>query len=282
MGKKRNRKPQRKPSAPPLTRLDKFLYVLGGAIAVTASGLSFLLLIFVQSRIAFASPTAVASREGAGFLLSLPFILLIEISAITLLIVGWQTRKPLFGSKKINYGTYPQSADCVPLFRAKGYRQPPSPAKQRLRNRFIAAWCVICLLFACLVPFGLFGRTTLTEDNRIETVNLVNQITKTYTPQDFSHLTLKAFYTHAGKYASRDYLMTVEMKDGKRFTFSQSDFRGAGAEVHTVALDKMLEIKALFDPWNVTVENAYWVDQLAEYYDLDTQQTGKLQRLFSE
>ncbi len=282
MGKKRNRKPQRKPSAPPLTRLDTFLYVLGGLISLTVSAFCFLLLIFVQSRIAFASPAAVASREGAAFLLSLPFILLIEISAITLLIVGWQTRKPLFGSKKISYGAYPQSADCAPLFRARGYRQPKSPAKQRLRNRFIAAWCVICLLFACLVPFGLFGRTTLTVDNRIETVNLVNQITKTYTPQDFSHLTLKAVYTHTGKYASKDYLMTVEMKDGKRFTFSQSDFRGAGAEVHTVALDKMLEIKALFDPWNVTVENAYWVDQLARYHNLDTQQTGKLQQLFSE
>lgn len=282
MGKKRNRKPQRKPSAPPLTRLDAFLYVLGGVLPVAFLFSSFLLLIFAQSRIAFASPTAIAYRESASTLLALPFILFIEISAITLLIVGWQTRKPLFGSKKINYGTYPQNASNIPLFRAKDYRRSISHAKQRRRNRFIAAWCVICLLFACLVPFGLFGRTTLTEDNRIETVNLVNQITKTYTPQDFSHLTLNAIYTRRGKQDTRIYLMTVEMKDGKRFTFSQSDFRGAGAEVHTVALDKMLEIKALFDPWNVTVEGAYWVDQLARYHDLDTQQTGKLQQLFSE
>ena len=101
---------------PPLTFLDKSIYFL----CIVFSFLGALLLAFcfddIQNMIAFNKPGTVAYRSNASFLFALPFIIFLEISALALFISGWESKKPIFGSKKYKYGEYPFREDCFPLF----------------------------------------------------------------------------------------------------------------------------------------------------------------------
>ena len=76
--------------------------------------------------------------------------------------------------------------------------------------------------------------------------------------------------------------MIIEMKDGKKFSFSNRDFdwRVTGAKDH--CLNKMLEVKSLFKPDSITVKGAKNIDEVSDFLGFDEQQRAKLQQLFYE
>ena len=130
MGKKTKRKDNKRHLRPPLTFLDKSIYFL----CIIFSFLGALLLAFcfddIQNMIAFNKPGTVAYRSNAGFLFALPFMLFLEISALVLLISGWESKKPILGSKKYKYGEYPFREDCFPLFSPQKRNQHKTPSQK--------------------------------------------------------------------------------------------------------------------------------------------------------
>ena len=247
MGKKTKRKDNKRYLRPPLTFLDKSIYFL----CIFFSFLGALLLAFyfddIQNMIAFSKAETIAYRSNASFLFVVPFMLFLEISALVIFIVGWESKKPIFGSKKYKYGEYPFREDCIPLFRQKKYDLKKTPSQKKFVRQMTALWCAGLLLFACLIPFSLFGRNALYQDNRIEKINMVNLTGDAYTTDDFAHLTIKTQYFSG--YGTADYWkyeITIEMKDGKDFSFSNRDFDWRVSGAKDICLDKMLEIKSLF------------------------------------
>ena len=88
-----------------------------------------------------------------------------------------------------------------------------------------------------------------------------------------------------GDYRIADYWtyeFIIEMKDGKTFSFSNRDFdrRISGAKDN--CLDKMLEIKSLFNPDLITVKGAKNISEVSEFLGFDEQQAAKLRQLFTE
>lgn len=142
-------------------------------------------------------------------------------------------------------------------------------------KKAVLTWCAVFLATLCLVPFCLFGRTSLFQDHHIEKINTFNQTIETYTPEEYSHLTVNA---HRRKSHWR-YSITVEMEDGNSFTFSRLDFIADSEDVY---LDTMLEIKSFFDKEDITIEDAEDVDRIADYLELDAEQRKKLKKLFSK
>ena len=99
MGKKTKRKDNKRHLRPPLTFLDKSIYFL----CIFFSFLGTLLLAFcfddIQNMIAFSKAETIAYRSNASFLFVVPFMMFLEISALVIFIVGWES-KNLFSAAK--------------------------------------------------------------------------------------------------------------------------------------------------------------------------------------
>ena len=283
VGKKTKRKNNRSHLRPPLTFLDKSIYFL--CIVFSFLGALSLVIFFddIQDMIAFDKPQTVAYRTGAGYLFALPFMLFLETSALVLFISSWESKKPIFGSKKYKYGEYPFREDCFPLFSSKKRNQHKRPSQKKFVRQMTILWFSVLIVFSCLLPFSLFERYAMYQDNRIEKINLINKVSDTYTTSDFSKLTIQAKYVSG--YKTSDYWkyeITVEMKDGKTFSFSNRDFdlRLSGAKDN--CLDKMLEIKSKFKPDSITVKGSENINEVSAFLKFNEQQQAKLQQLFTE
>ena len=233
--------------------------------------------------IAFNKLETIAYRSNASFVLAIPFIVFLEISAIIFFVSGWKSKKPIFGSKKYKYGEYPFREDCIPLFHRKKYNFKKTHSQKKFGHQMTALWCAGLLLLACLIPFSLFGRYILCQDNHIEKINMVNLTGATYTTDDFAHLTIKTQYVSGYRTADHwEYEITIEMKDGKNFSFSDQDFDWRVSSAKDICLNKMLEIKSLFNPETITIKGAENTDEVADDLGFNESQRTKINKLFAE
>lgn len=283
MSKKTKRKDNKWHLRPPLTFLDKSIYFLGIIFSFLCTLLLAICFDDIRTMIAFNQPETVAYRSNANSLFSLPFTMFLEISALVVFIVGWESKKPIFGSKKYNYGEYPFREDCFPLFSTKNRNRHKTPSQKKFVRQMIILWCSVLVVFSCLLPFSFFGRDAMYLDNHMEKINIINNVSNTYTANDFSKLTIQT--EHVSGYRIADYWtyeFIIEMKDGKTFSFSNRDFdrRISGAKDN--CLDKMLEIKSLFNPDLITVKGAKNIREVSEFLGFDEQQEAKLRQLFTE
>lgn len=282
MGKKNKRKDNKKHLRPPLTFLDKSIYLS----CIILSFFVCLVLVFcfdnIRNAIAFDVPYVIAYTEHASYLFTVPFILFLETSSLVLFIAGWESKKPIFGSKKYKYGEYPFREDCFPLFSSQKRNQHKTPSRKKFVRQMTILWCSFLIIFSCFIPFGLFGRNVIYQDHHIETVNCINKLSNTYTVNDFSELTIRSRYVSGYRVADYwEYEITIGMKDGKSFSFSNGDFDWRIPDTKDVCLDKMLEIKGLFDSDNITIKGADDIDEVSDYFEFNEQQRKKLQLLFS-
>lgn len=279
MGKK-----VKKRKNPPLSTLDKTIYYLCIFLSIFLGFLILICFFISRSAIALSDESVIAYTADKGFLWVLPFMLTVTISLFGLVSGGLVDHMPIFGNKKINYGEHPWAYDCYPLFdkRRKKYRKPSA---KRLHRKIITILCIVILISLCFVPLGLFKRDCLNADNSITSYNSFNKKSDiVYTQENFSHLTIDAYYyknTNRNWVANlifpRKYSFRLKIKtsDGNSFTFKYGDFDNK-------SLDKMLEIKSLFDADSVTVTDADDVDKIIENLNLTTQEAEKLNQLFNK
>ena len=279
MGKK-----VKKRKNPPLSILDTTIYYLCIFLSIFLGFSIFICFYLSRSAIALSDESVIAYTADKGFLWVLPFMLTLTVSLLGLFSGGLTDHMPIFGNKKINYGEHPWAYDCYPLFdkRRKKYRKPSA---KRLHRKIITILCIVILISLCFVPLGLFKRDCLNTDNSITSYNSFNKKSDiVYTQEDFSHLTIDAYYyknTHRNWVANlifpRKYSFRLEIKtaDGNSFTFKYGDFDNK-------SLDKMLEIKSLFDADSVTVTDADDVDKTIESLNLTSQEAEKLNQLFNK
>lgn len=191
----RNSKKTNKSNRPPLSFIDKCIYLL--AVVLTIAGSVIVLFCFeaIQRLIAFADPTVIADVESAVFLFALPLLLFIDGSAIIFFMGRYRNKIPFLGNAKVKYGQHPWDKDCYPLFdkRRKAIEKPPSE-KKLCRKKFIL-WMTCFLLFLMIAPLSLFGRDCLHNDYHISSYNIINQTSeKEYTVQDYHCLTLRTVH----------------------------------------------------------------------------------------
>ena len=154
--------------------------------------------------------------------------------------------------------------------------------QKALRRRIALLW-LIALLFASLIAFfGLFGRVCLTQEHHIISYNAVNQESPvSYTPEDYSHLTLQTKYVTGYRSPSYwKYELTIEMTDGRSFPFSDRDFNWRVPNHADICLKHMTAIKALFPPGRITILGRENIEKVADDCRLSDEQRLLLQNLF--
>ena len=213
---------------------------------------------------------------------TIPFLLYLGLSPFIFILFSLESRKPIFGSRKIRYGETPREKDCFPIFDPRRKRVHILPSQKALRRRIALLW-LIALLFTSLIAFfGLFGRVCLTQEHHIISYNAVNQESPvSYTPEDYSHLTLQTKYVTGYRSPSYwKYELTIEMTDGRSFSFSDRNFDRRVPDHADICLKHMTTIKALFPPGRITILGQEDIEKVADDCRLSDEQRLLLQNLF--
>ena len=217
MSKKKKKKNKKRNH--PLTALDKFIYYLGIAISIIGTFSFMIWFDIAKNKIAFKDPQAIARSSDAGILFAIPSLLLLIVSLLTLFTCGLTSKTPIFGSKKYSYGEYFSDGYRPPILRRKKHNTQKRSSQRKFVLTLVSIWCAVFLLLTALVPFGLFQRKTLLQDNSIKRINVFGTVEKKYTPNDYSSLTLEAYKLRNKTHTHWAYDITIKMTDGKSYTF---------------------------------------------------------------
>ena len=287
MMSKKIKKKKKKHLCPPLSALDKGIYSAIFTFAVFIILATAIWFEYTSNSIAFGHTGTVAYRKDSSFLFALPFLLHILIAAFVIVFGGWDSKTPIFGNRNIRYGEYPYKKDCVPIFQRKKYNIQTKPSQKKFICIIAALWCVFLIIFASIIPLGLYGRTALYEDNHIEKYNLINSVTDTYTSEDFDSLTITAQryvkYTSKGRHRENwQFLITIKMNNGEECSFANDNFDLRNEYSTDTSLDKMIKVKNLFEPEDITIEGINYLDKVTDYLNLNKNQQEKLNELFGQ
>ena len=276
--KKRNKK---KLPKPPLTLLDKIIYIAGFVLTFFLSFSSIFLVFVIREKIAFDNPDVIAnvSSYDSAMWFVFSFDIVFGIGAIIILIWGLEEKKPIFGDPKIQYGYIPYREDFFPIFYNEKHLSEKAKKEKKNYIRGFMIYGAVLTVLLLLTPLSFFSRATMNETYTIEEYDLVGELSATHNKGDFSHLTIET-YLNRRRYGSHSwhYKITIKVIGGKEFSFSDGSFRDG--DMH--ALDYMLKIKDLFDEDDITVEGADKLDRVIDYYNYDEAEVAKLERLFSE
>ncbi len=267
---------------PQLSFLDKSIYWVGIILSFILS----LLLIYcfedVTGVIAFQDSTVVAYNSHASYLFVMPLLLYVEVSGMVFCVTALEGKKPVFKNRKTQYRKSPWAKDCYPSFDPRRKNIYVRPSEKRVRRRMRIIWTVGLLLCSLFVPFGFFGRDCLTRNNSIIAYNVLNQEDSTaYTTDDYSHLTIRAMHVSGYRSASYwTYEITIRLKDGKSFTFSNRDFDRREPHYQERCLNQMLDIKSFFTSDTITIKGKHTIEKVADYLGMNDEQNQLLQELF--
>jgi len=271
---KYNRKKEHKGYAPPLTFLDKLLYVLFLILFCAISISPLIIATIIQKKLTFNDPSAVAFEQTSGLWWTFPISFFLLITVLVLGICGLENRIPLFGNPKLQYGEPPFKKNIYPLFKRKHYVLEQKSKKKVWYKNFIVAWCVVFLVLLSIFPLGICGRRVLFEDSTIKTFNSFNSVKITYSTEDYDHFTLDAYISRS-RYGAARWVYKVEIKtnDGKKISFRNY--------VSEKAIDEFIEIKESLNHDQITIKRAHNLEKVIDYNNFDSTTSDKLRELFS-
>ena len=279
-GSKKHKKMDR---MPPLSFLDKSIYWSAMVLLVVLGLGSPILYEVITDEIVFRDPTVIAyNNDMNGFLIG-PALVYAFITGLICLATALESKRPLFGNRKIRYGQDPWDKECFPLFDPRRKTVPVKASEQGFRRKFRRLWAVGMILCLLLVPLSLFGRDCLTEDNTILSYNVLNmRSSDTYMNDDFSELVIRAKHVNRRYWRGYwKYIIEIEMTDGTSYSFSNLDFDVSLPDAKERILQKMLEIKALFPPESVKIVGTDKLEKVVDDCDFDEEQEEMLRELFS-
>lgn len=270
---------KRKLRNPPLSFLDRCIYAGALLLIIILAFSAVLIFDRIEYFIAKSFSLTIAYRPNATFLFVLPCFFYIFISLLVFTIYNWESRKPIFGDRKIAYGTAPWNKDCFPFFSPERKKRYVKPTQRRFHRNCMIAWCAGLVIPVLLFPLGLFGRTCLLQNTNIVEYNVFNNITAEYTADDFDALILKTNHVIPYKGAPYwEYVMIIETEGGKRISFSNGDFI---MDTNQKKLEKMAEIKGYFPSDRITIIGENNLEKVADSLGLCDTETNLLFNLFS-
>jgi hypothetical protein len=282
VGKRSKTRNEQRGCRPPLSLLDKFVYYVAIILSFVLSLIVVFLIRDIWSYIAFRDAFVIAYQNRASFLFILPILLYMEMSSLIFFITTLESKKPIFGNRKVKYGEAPWRKDYFPLFDPRRKKLYIKPSEKRFRRKIWTIWLVGLLICLLLAPLGLFGRDCLMDDNRVISYNMLNrQKSVAYTTDDYAQLTIIARFVSG--YRSSDYWtyeICISMDDGKAFTFSDRDFDSNIADETERSLKKMLQIKSYFEADQISIKGAEHIDDVADYHNMNDHQKQLLLKLF--
>ncbi|MBR4132233.1 MAG: hypothetical protein IKT99_04585 [Oscillospiraceae bacterium] len=279
MGKKfKKRKKDTAHRTPPLSRLDKAIYIVSMSLYLFLIFAAYNGWVKLHNRIAFRDPAVIAYRSGS--LAAVP-ALVVAAGGFIALLSCYESKRPIFGNKTIRYGDYPWKTNLFPLFGPQHksvQRRPTEQQFRRIVTRVVAGVLAVTLL---LLAIDINRRTCLRDDRTIVTYNSLNRPGEPVSiARDCDRITIKVYdYRYFRSWSTFWYYgVIIYRADGKKYEFTSRDFNCG----HTDCIRQMLAIKALFSPSQITIERDDQLPSVIKDRNLDEAQAALLRRLFAQ
>ncbi len=251
-----------------LSDLDTFIYLFVCAALVIGALVLLIHLLLTRDNLALSDKSVIAySDSGSGVLFfSLPLIIFLVYSGVTIWKDYFRALKPIFGRRDFEYGDDLEYGE-YPLF----YRGKPTDAeslkqKKKCRRKalIISAIFAICLV---LFPLSIAPRESLTYNGDIIRYNVFNSETHRYSKDDIKQVTFRTErkinrLRSRGRRISYNYLMTVTMDDGNQFDFYPGGFRLTDAAGRAGIIKSMLYVKDMFGEEIVVIGSTKYLDEV--------------------
>lgn len=296
--KAKKRKTKQKKRMPPLSLLDRAIYLVLILLAIMLDFGILFLTFYLRKCVAFSAPHVLAASEDAGLLWSL-------IPAIVLMLVAliWSSyhheeRKPIFGKRGIKYGP-PQYPPVYPVFMKN--KPPVWVSENQKKSRKLWRNALLILIAVSLLPFplSLSGRNSLQTDGSIVEYGVFNQEKERHERGEVKEVefSLTRDTSRSGQYgnafawvirliqrlepAEYSVCVTIKTDDGERFVFRSGDFRDWGKGERTDWLEDMLYLKSLYPPERIVCADLHLLDCAAFDDDLSQQEQELLYALLA-
>lgn len=260
--------------APPLSPLDKGIYLL---LSILAFGITFSPLIaalLLGDRVSFSDPTVIGNTKPGRFALWVLLSMFVSgVPLFSVLAVGMVNRQPFFGRKDVIYGFRGGRVDIHPLFRKR--ETPLKPAKKRERELVAVLVAVALLVPILLSVLSVYERADLHEDLSVTVKNGFNTETKRMEAEEIERVTfsIDRYRPHRNRgisWLSRlSVQVTLTMENGRKYTFKPD-------------ADTMLYIKSRVSPSLIRYEMEGSVEEYIDRHIRDPIEADKLRQVFAE
>ena len=260
--------------APPLSPLDKGIYLL---LSILAFGITFSPLIaalLLGDRVSFSDPTVIGNTKPGRFALWVLLSMFVSgVPLFSVLAVGMVNRQPFFGRKDVIYGFRGGRVDIHPLFRKR--ETPLKPAKKRERELVAVLVAVALLVPILLSVLSVYERADLHEDLSVTVKNGFNTETKRMEAEEIERVTfsIDRYRPHRNRgisWLSRlSVQVTLTMENGRKYTFKPD-------------ADTMLYIKSRVSPSLIRYEMEGSVEEYIDRNIRDPIEADKLRQVFAE
>jgi hypothetical protein len=269
-----------------LSDLDTFIYLFVCAASVIGAIVLFVHQLLARDNLALSDKSIIAySDSGSGVLFfSLPLIILMLCSGITIWKYYFKAMRPLFGRRDFEYGDDLEYGE-YPLF----YRGKPTDAEslKQKKKRTRKALIISAIFAVCLVlfPYSIAPRESLTYSGDIIRYNVFNSETHRYSKDDIKQVTFRTERKtrrrgRHGRRISYNYLMTVTMDDGNQFDFYPGGFRLTDAAGRAGIIKSMLYAKDMFGEEIVTIGSTEYIDKVVQRGNFTDREIQLLYELF--
>ena len=277
---KKKKKPLKR-RKPPLSLLDKMIY---GAWFLLLFCVFFGVILFVTVRlprtVAFSDSQTVAFTARWTAVLFAPSDIYIALTGFLVGVFTYMDQTPIFGNRKIQYGTDPWDFKCYPLVDRRHWKKPSKKDRKggwRIAACLLGLWLAGLLLVALLAIPAVFGRNCLQNDGSVVSYNGWNQQIATHSPET---LTVRAYYHTRSRSLFGSWRCALVLRDGThKFTFDSAEFRRTGSQKDW--LEQMLEVKSHVPLEDILIDGGENLMGLQRDYGFDGEEMKLLRELFS-
>ena len=262
---------------PPLSKLDRFLYILIGSCALISC---FALILFLDFK--FPALVAAGQDEKAiatsalhwGFLFPAPTLLTGSIWVAACDLMG--RKQPIFGNKSYKPKGFQPLLPVYPLF-SKAFRESLSKKSKDKIKLILLILLAVGTVFTALFPLGIFPRKTLDRDNRFCTYNTLNEVVHQERVENAEKLTIEIEHFHRRKGRDRyNISLTFQFKD-RSYSFLDNEFFGM-SDLET--LEHMLYLKSLFKEGEYEILHTERMTNLLERQNYSSKERALVYQLF--
>lgn len=269
---------KKKPKAPPLSRLDKWIYKIGYVVIAFLSILLFISVFYLFERIALKDDFVMASSASA-IPLMFPLVIYVILSALMFWNNAHTSRKPIFRKSDITYGKEPWK-DVYPLFSKERKKRVLRPGAEKHRRKLRILWLsgfLLCLFLAC---FSLFSRVSLMQNGDIAVYNAVGKEVEMYSAKDISALEIRmeSVIRRGRRFRRRQSWQigfAFQMTNESCYVFAVGDFRSREA-----AFEGMMKMKTLIDSRKITITGVENLEKIIDEHNYTPEEIELLYELF--
>lgn len=252
---RRNRKTAKKT---PLSALDKliyfFLWIIGMGLVI---GVIVVFGTVIPNRIAFSDPEVIACDNDVALAYAAPLMISLMVLVLVVLCNGMENEIPVFGNKHYKPKPFSTTVPTYPLF-SKEFSLNFSDKQKKNIKRFFLVMLIVILIAAAILPFGIYRRLTLDENDTVKIYDSFNRC-ETYNWSEVDRLRIGIDKSHKGSHYTLSF--TFKLYNNK-YEFGPGSFSGMDTYE---GLEYLIYLKEKASDY--TVKNIRRIDRLI--YDND-------------